>query len=465
MIAIGNTELSNMYLGSTAVQKAYLGSSLVWGGESYPETMWPGIRPLAYISNTDTSTMGTMTLKENIFSSDCSIVVDVQIPNPVTSKSYYILGSQSSIFSLRYLTKNKNYSASFRGDGDTGNKYVYPSGDVAGKRVRLTITWGSLTVKNLEDNSSETTATVARKPAIPSTDLVFFRGVTSADGTLIKSTEAGAQIYSVEIYKNGNLISSIIPVIDTNNGNTICFMDRLDNIWSGSRFVNSTDGTFGKRNMSQYKYLISNLADTSTLMDINDGIVHYQYGNPDFKIQCGLFIPTAAQGDSKWGNIYGLRQDTAAYSGPGFNVEKHNVTNTIRLHYDMPDLFNQTLYPPAGAVDNIFGVDLEVEHTYKYFRVGSYRADNPNTIPQTADTYDSFAIFGTIAANTKSPIRESGYKIVDFFKIWNGNQLVRNLVPFYDGNTNGLVDLYTLSRFYATQFKGAVGANTWVKDL
>lgn len=464
MIALGNTELSNLYLGGTAVQKAYLGSSLVWGGESYPETMWPGIRPLAYISNTDTSTFGAMTLKENIFDSDCSIVVDVRIPNPGSGKTYYILGSESSIFTLRYQSTKNNYNASFQGNGDTGNRFIYPSGNVAGKRVRLTITWGSLTVKNLEDNSAETTASIARKPAIPSTDLSFFRAWWNASSGWRYGSE-GVEIYSVEIYKNGNLISSIIPVIDTNNGNTVCFMDRLNNIWSGSRFVNSTDGTFGSRTMSQYKYLISNLADTSTLMDINDGIVHYQYGNPDFKIQCGLFIPTAAQGDSKWGNIYGLRQDTAAYSGPGFNVEKHNVTNTIRLHYDMPDLFNQTLYPPAGAVDNIFGVDLEVEHTYKYFQVGSYRADNPNTIPQTADTYDSFAIFGCIAANTKSPIRESGYKIVDYFKIWNGKQLVRNLVPFYDGNTNGLVDLYTLTRFYATQFKGAVSANTWVKDL
>lgn len=461
MIALGNTELSNLYLGGTAVQKVYLGSSLVWGGESYPETMWPGIRPLAYISSPDTSTMGTMTLKENIFDSDCSIVVDVQIPSPASSKTYYVLGSSSSMFALRYQTKNNYYSAMFRAAGTTSNKIASATGVVTGKRVRITITWGSITVKTLEAASTESSGTVSAGTPAPSTDLLFFQGGIS---TSQKPLE-GVQIYGVEIYKNGTLISSIIPVIDTNNGNTVCFMDRLDNIWSGSRFAYSTDGTFGSRNMSQYKYLISNLADTSTLMDINDGIVHYQYGNPDFKIQCGLFIPTAAQGDSKWGNLYGLRQDVTAYSGPGFNVEKHNVTNTIRLHYDMPDLFNQTLYPPAGAVDNIFGVDLEVEHTYKYFRVGSYRADNPNTIPQTADTYDSFAIFGCIAANTKSPIRESGYKIVDYFKIWNGNQLVRNLVPFYDGNTNGLVDLYTLSRFYATQFKGAVSANTWVKDL
>lgn len=461
MIALGNTELSNLYLGGTAVQKVYLGSSLVWGGESYPETMWPGIRPLAYISSPDTSTFGSMTLKENIFDSDCSIVVDVQIPSPVASKTYYILGSSSSMFALRYQTKNNYYSAMFRGSGDTSNRIANATGAVTGKRVRITITWGSITVKTLEATSTESSGTVSAGAPAPSTDLMFFKGGIS---TSQKPLE-GIQIYGIEIYKNGTLISSIIPVIDTNNSNAVCFMDRLDTIWSGSRFVNSTDGTFGSRNMSQYKYLISNLADTSTLMDINDGIVHYQYGNPDFKIQCGLFIPTAAQGDSKWGNLYGLRQDTTAYSGPGFNVEKHNVTNTIRLHYDMPDLFNQTLYPPAGAVDNIFGVDLEVEHTYKYFRVGSYRADNPNTIPQTADTYDSFAIFGTIASNTKSPIRESGYKIVDYFKIWNGNQLVRNLVPFYDGNTNGLVDLYTLSRFYATQFKGAVSANTWVKDL
>lgn len=437
-----------MYLGGTAVQKAYLGSSLVWGGESYPETMWPGIHRLSYISSTSAGQYLQKNLTENIYTDEFKFVVDAFIPS-----SYMFEAGIFGSFCMNVYANSNGYIC-MRCNGSTTTTATVAS-NFKGKRIQITAQYGKLSIKTLDANG-----TVYNQGSVQTNTqgekflYIFGDGSNSYIGS-------GIQIYGINIYKNDVLYSSIIPV--KNENDAVCFMDRLDNIWTDNRFIYANN--YGSRTMSQYKYLVSNTNTVNTLIDINDGIIHYQYGNPDFKIQCGLFIPTAAQGDSKWGNIYGLRQDVTAYSGPGFNVEKHNTTNTIRFHYDMPDLFNQTLYPPAGAVDNIFGVDLEVEHTYKYFQVGSYRADNPNTITQTADTYDSFAIFGCIAANTKSPIRESGYKIVDYFKIFNGKQMVRNLVPFYDGNTNGLVDLYTLSTFYATQFRGAVGANTWVKDL